>query len=91
MQLVNRATGSRRRRALQIRRRPREVPLDYVAGEFDKDEFPEKFTLGDGKMYGGYHNRPLETDGEYDVYLGSISRISSTVEYHLWFGVTLNN
>ena len=85
MQIVDQATGSRRRRAPPTGRRRRKVTVDYVAGEFAKDALPDTFTVGDAKTYGRYLNRPLQTNINYDIYLGSISTTSLAVEYHFLF------
>ena len=40
----------------------------YVAAQFP-NELPESFLLGDGRIYGRYYNRPLESGTKYTVAL----------------------
>ena len=43
----------------------------YIAARFerDKEQVPRKFVLGDGEIYGGYKNAPLEPMTKYKVYV----------------------
>ena len=63
--------------------RSTEPTLDYVAAELPKKDFPATFTVGDGETEG---NKPLESNTQYDIYLGSVSRISQSVSlvFYLW-------
>jgi len=46
----------------------------YIAAEIVdvNDEDYQPFVVGDGKMYGGFYNAPLEHDSSYRVWLGFI-------------------
>ena len=68
-----------RREATNSRQLRSGVTPEYVAGELRKENLPETFTVGDGKTYGGFDNKPLESNMEYNIYLGSVSRTSDTV------------
>ncbi|XP_071800429.1 receptor-type tyrosine-protein phosphatase T-like isoform X2 [Asterias amurensis] len=50
-------------------------PTLYVAAELPKKDLPATFTVGDGETEG---NKPLESNTQYDIYLGSVSRISQS-------------
>jgi len=53
----------------------------YIAAELvnvDNDD-DQPFIVGDGKMYGGYHNAPLDQDGSYCVWLGYIVTIDGVL------------
>ncbi|XP_038074894.1 receptor-type tyrosine-protein phosphatase F-like [Patiria miniata] len=58
---------------------------DYVAGELMKENLTETFTVGDGNTYGTFYNRPLQPNTKYDIYLGSVSRISD-MEFAVTWG-----
>ena len=73
-----------KREATNSRQLTSDMTPDYVAGELRKENLPETFTIGDGKTYGGFDNKPLESNTEYDIYLGSVSRTSDTVNIDLW-------
>lgn len=47
------------------------TPSTYIAAEFVK--LPEKFVVGDNKMYGDYRNSPLEEGAVYKIYVGAVS------------------
>ncbi|XP_071799861.1 receptor-type tyrosine-protein phosphatase T-like [Asterias amurensis] len=55
--------------------RSTEPTLDYVAAELPKKDLPATFTVGDGETD---ENKPLESNTQYDIYLGSVSRISQS-------------
>ena len=59
--------------------RSTEPTLDYVAAELLKKDLPATFTVGDGETLGNSANKPLESNTQYDIYLGSVSRISESV------------
>ena len=61
--------------------RSTEPTLDYVAAELPKKDFPATFTVGDGETEG---NKPLESNTQYDIYLGSVSRISQSVSLEFY-------
>ena len=46
----------------------------YIAAELVTvgDDQDQPFIVGDGKMYGGFYNAPLEQDRSYRVWLGFI-------------------
>ena len=43
------------------------------AAQFKRGELLPEFTLGDGKIYRGYENAPLEPESRYKVYLRGIT------------------
>ncbi|XP_038066662.1 phosphatidylinositol phosphatase PTPRQ-like [Patiria miniata] len=49
-------------------------PNDYIAAELPKGGVPDKFVVGDTKMYGGYFNAPLQTGAVYNIRVGSVSK-----------------
>ena len=54
----------------------------YIAAEIvsvDEDD-DQPFIVGDGKMYGGFYNAPLEQDHIYRVWLGFIVTVDGV--YH---------
>ncbi|XP_071799860.1 receptor-type tyrosine-protein phosphatase T-like isoform X2 [Asterias amurensis] len=55
--------------------RSTEPTLDYVAAELPKKDLPATLTVGDGETEG---NKPLESNTQYDIYLGSVSRTSQS-------------
>ena len=65
--------------------RSTEPTLDYVAAELPKKDLPATFTVGDGETLGNYLNKPLESNTGYDIYLGSVSRISQSVSLVFYF------
>ncbi len=74
--------GSRYQRAIA-------PTLDYVAAELPKKDLPATFTLGDGETQGSFDNKPLESNTQYDIYLGSVSRISQSVSLVFFSRVVL--
>lgn len=55
----------------------------YITGEFESSEFHKytKFTVGDGKMIGGYYNAPLSTEVMPQIGLTVVSRFQREVRY----------
>ena len=45
----------------------------YIAAQFDRGKLPDEFILGNGKMYGGYENAPLEPETKYRAYLRAVT------------------
>ncbi|XP_038048236.1 receptor-type tyrosine-protein phosphatase kappa-like [Patiria miniata] len=70
---VKKVETSRRRAAL-IANHFEDSAGDYIAAEMTKDSVPDKFTVGDGKVYGGYYNAPLKTGVAYSIRVGSVSQ-----------------
>ena len=64
--------------------RSTEPTLDYVAAELPKKDLPTTFTVGDGETLGNNENKPLESNTQYDIYLGSVSRISQSVSLEFY-------
>ena len=48
-------------------------PNAYIAAQISRFNYTGSFTIGDGQMYGGYYNEPLEKDKEYLIYVGASS------------------
>ena len=52
----------------------------YIAARFDRDkeEVPRKFVVGDGKIYGGYMNAPLEPSCKtvYKAYVKAATEVN---------------
>ncbi|XP_071799509.1 receptor-type tyrosine-protein phosphatase T-like [Asterias amurensis] len=77
---VNRTVTRRDTRGSRYQRST-EPTLDYVAAELPKKDLPATFTVGDGETEG---NKPLESNTQYDIYLGSVSRISQSTYAVKW-------
>lgn len=45
----------------------------YIAAEFKRGELPVEFILGNGKIYGGYVNAPLQPETRYKAYLRGVT------------------
>ena len=45
----------------------------YIAAEFKRGELPAEFILGNGKIYGGYENAPLQPETQYKAYLRGVT------------------
>lgn len=65
----------------------------YITGEVPKNDEEQIFYIGDGEMYGKYHNKPLDPEKEYKVYVSIVSRTDmvshlllsyGTILYHTW-------
>ena len=56
-----------------------ESPLDYIAAELPKLDMPNKFVVGDKKIYGSYYNAPLRVGTYYIIRVGSVSKGNETV------------
>ena len=50
----------------------------YIAARFEreKEQVPKKFVLGDGEIYGGYKNAPLEPMTKYKVYVRAATEVN---------------
>lgn len=46
----------------------------YITGEVPRNDEEQIFYIGDDEMYGKYHNKPLDPEREYKVYVSIISR-----------------
>ncbi|KAF2878975.1 hypothetical protein ILUMI_27185 [Ignelater luminosus] len=46
----------------------------YVTAEIPPQDIKRNFTIGDGRLYGGFVNAPLEPYAQYQVLLGIVSR-----------------
>ncbi|XP_038048243.1 receptor-type tyrosine-protein phosphatase delta-like [Patiria miniata] len=51
---------------------------NYIAAEFNKNKVPNKFVVGDSKIYGDYTNAPLQTNSVYEIRVGSVSKGNET-------------
>ena len=45
----------------------------YVAAQFSRGELPAEFILGNGKIYGGYVNAPLQPETRYKAYFRGVT------------------
>ncbi|PIK56480.1 putative receptor-type tyrosine-protein phosphatase F isoform X1 [Apostichopus japonicus] len=54
-------------------------PGHYITAEVQKSEKEQSFTIGDGKEYGIYYNAPLSKDQEYQVFIGTGSKVGQDV------------
>ena len=45
----------------------------YIAAQFQRGVLPVEFILGNGKIYGGYVNAPLQPETRYKAYLRGIT------------------
>lgn len=45
----------------------------YIAAQLKRGELPAEFILGDGKLYGGYANAPLQPETQYKAYLRGVT------------------
>lgn len=50
----------------------------YIAAELTPENFLTEFTVGDGKYYGKYFNKPLKPNRDYHILLGVLSTINET-------------
>ena len=50
----------------------------YIAARFERniEQVPRKFVLGDGEIYGGYNNAPLEPMTIYKVYVRAATEVN---------------
>ena len=46
----------------------------YIAAMFKKSEVPNPFTVGNGKVYNGYYNAPLEPVTKYRIHFRGVSQ-----------------
>ncbi|PIK52616.1 putative receptor-type tyrosine-protein phosphatase F [Apostichopus japonicus] len=54
-------------------------PGHYITAEVQKSENEQSFTIGDGNEYGIYYNAPLSKDQEYQVFIGTGSKVEQDV------------
>ncbi|XP_071810716.1 receptor-type tyrosine-protein phosphatase mu-like isoform X3 [Apostichopus japonicus] len=54
-------------------------PGHYITAEVQKSEKEQSFTIGDGKEYGIYYNAPLSKGQEYQVFIGTGSKVGQDV------------
>ena len=47
--------------------------LFYIAAQFRRGQLPAEFILGNGKIYGGYVNAPLQPETRYKAYLRGVT------------------
>ena len=78
--------GVEKRRSKNKREEPNfeDNPNAYIAAQINRFNYTGSFTIGDGQMYGGYHNVPLEKDQEYLIYAGASSGFNE-VMYHCFY------
>ncbi|XP_022109752.1 receptor-type tyrosine-protein phosphatase kappa-like isoform X2 [Acanthaster planci] len=69
------------KRDILIPDRFEDSPADYLAAELPSRNAPNKFVVGDTKLYGVYYNAPLETGAEYEIRTGSVSQGNETEAY----------
>ena len=54
----------------------------YIAAEIvNVEEEDQPFIVGDGRLYGGFYNAPLEKDGTYRVWLGYIVTVDGVCQF----------
>ena len=53
----------------------------YIAAEIVTVDDDKPFIVGDGKMYGGFYNAPLEQDENYRIWLGFIVTVDGVRLY----------
>ena len=58
----------------------RSASKPYIAARYDSRRLPSEFLLGNGLEYGGYINRPLDKDREYNIFLRAYSVDKVTCE-----------
>ncbi|KAM4584458.1 protein tyrosine phosphatase receptor type Db isoform 6-T6 [Odontesthes bonariensis] len=75
---INRTSVSR---ALRIRRQAGQSsdPRSYVTAQFKT--LPQEFTLGDGRNYGDFRNRPLQNGQEYVFFVLGLLDLSENTMY----------
>ncbi|XP_065058065.1 receptor-type tyrosine-protein phosphatase kappa-like isoform X3 [Rhopilema esculentum] len=45
----------------------------YIAAEFEANNLPDELVLGNGKVYNGYHNAPLNPETLYKVHVRAVA------------------
>ncbi|XP_064190677.1 protein tyrosine phosphatase receptor type Db isoform X14 [Anguilla rostrata] len=68
---------NRTSRGLRLRRQAE--PRAYITAYFR--DLPGEFTLGDGKLYGDFENRPLQNGQEYVFFVLAVLEISENTMY----------
>lgn len=54
----------------------------YIAAEIVNVEDEDRpFIVGDGKLYGGFFNAPLEKDSSYRVWLGYVVTVDGVCQF----------
>ncbi|XP_076849171.1 receptor-type tyrosine-protein phosphatase delta isoform X2 [Brachyhypopomus gauderio] len=69
---INRTSGG-------LRFRRQAEPHPYIAAFFK--DLPTEFTLGDGKLYGDFENKPLRPGQEYIFFILAVLEISDSTMY----------
>ena len=46
----------------------------YIAAQFKRGKLPTEFILGNGKIYEGYKNAPLQPETQYKAYLRGVTQ-----------------
>lgn len=61
-------------------------PAEYVTAQFDVHYVGTEmnFTIGDGLLYGGFYNAPLESGKNYYIILRAVSQWKTVSVAILW-------
>ena len=67
----------------------------YIAAEFERGQLPAEFILGNGKIYGGFVNAPLQPETRYKAYLRGVTQhkgvsLSQSEPFHYSHKVSMN-
>ncbi|XP_071953438.1 receptor-type tyrosine-protein phosphatase mu-like [Antedon mediterranea] len=62
--LVEKESSAKRRNAKE-KLTHKDSPDKYISASFPRDEVPDLFIIGDGKVHNGYYNAPLSKDNKY--------------------------
>lgn len=62
-------------------------PAEYITAQFEVHRVGTEMnlTIGDGLLYGGFHNAPLESGKNYYIILRAVSQWKSVSAAVLWF------
>nr|XP_034313381.1 receptor-type tyrosine-protein phosphatase F isoform X4 [Crassostrea gigas] len=66
----------------------------YIAAKFNAEQLPSDFKLGDDAEYGGFKNRPLDKDTQYNVFLRAYTvdkSLYKSSEYSVLFHLQHSN